>query len=844
MLNLAVLKGLITTKKSGNTQALTIAYQRVAIGIIVTSLFFLNAAANQLVIVCSAYTLIYATMAVAIKTKLIQSKLLCFTVIPIDCAIGFWIMASSPEASTFVFAFLLWMILGTGFRLGVKWLFVASIVSLLAFVIPMTLNQYWNDKFGLSAGLAFGLLAIPSYCSTLMNKLSDAKHHAEAASKAKSYFLTSISHELRTPLNAIIGYGSHLKQMELPVHQLDMVEASVNAGEHLLKLVDQLMQVAYDGAETGNIAPKPMQIPSTLVDIRNLMNSKAQDKNLVIRVHATPECDKEIVGPLDVVENILVNLVGNAIKFTEAGSVTIAGDLLENGNELVMQFTITDTGIGIASDIKERIFEPFQQADETVLNRFGGTGLGLTICKQQLEQIGGDINFESNVGVGTTFTVNIPVEYSSVHETGIARASHTAQSATKVIALGDFDADLLAKTQVAGDYQVQKLHISNVTNAIEILKHLTIDDCKILMLDSRIALKIGYFDPIWSTLAKAQISKILVDYEPKSRGNEIHRRNAFATVIPKAPTLEIVRSALYVGLLFAQETVDANHAEGIDATNAVRHVLVADDNRTNRNILAAILENAGHRVTTVCDGDETVEALKAGGFDIVLLDVNMPRLNGIDACKMWRQIEGDKNHIPIVGVTADATLETEQSCLNAGMDIRLTKPVNAERILSTVKSLCSKTGSDIMETSLCNDDVPPADVYAGHAVDDGEMIIDTAHFEYLRGIGDETFIREMVTSFFADAQDSIANLSKAVATNDTEYFRFAAHGMKGCSNNIGAAKLASMCDMLENISYEQFDQQGSAHLDAVLAALTVVQSRLASMVGLDMAFKPPIADAA
>jgi two-component system, sensor histidine kinase RpfC len=772
------------------------------------------------IFLCAHFTLYFA-----LRLNILKKEINYFLAIMFDCIMAGTILMESPDTTSFVYPLFLWMTLGTGFRLGLKWLFVAATSCTIAFGLPVFLTDYWADKLPLGVSLTLGLMVIPAYCSKLIRKLSDAKDQAEAASRAKSYFLASVSHELRTPLNAIIGYGNHLKQMEMPKNQHDMIDASVRAGEHLLHLIDQLIQVARNDSGSAVVKSKPMKATDLLAEIRDIMQVKAAEKGLAIQLHADPLTDRTVNAPADVVRNILLNLLGNAIKFTESGSISLTAALKEAGGKTMLTVIIADTGIGIAAEAQKRIFEPFQQADETVLNRFGGTGLGLAICRQLLDQIGGTISVESALGRGTTFIVSLPVEMPDATLLAV-ESDPASEPMVKLLALGNFDSDLLAKAQAAGNYHVRNIACSSGDDLRDAIKQLKLRDYTIALVEARLAEQFASDDPLWSDFASSYVVPVLVAGPFEVDLADVELRAAFATIIPAAPNFDEMRSAIRIGCSFAgQAPEDRDSAEKRIASYSPRSVLVADDNRTNRNILAAILENAGHTVSMVCDGDEAIEALEKGGFDILLLDVNMPRLNGIDACRMWRQIEGGRSHIPIVGVTADATSETEERCLAAGMDLRLTKPVNAPLLLATIEKCCGSS-ENLTLPAVFDDPMRTVVTLERRTENDSDAVVDAAHLDYLRTIGDEAFLSDMIESFFADASESLEMLDRAVDGGDPSQFRFAAHAMKSCSNNIGAFVLGAVCAKLEKVTEADFSENGRVHVDAVKTSYAKVESQL------------------
>lgn len=742
----------------------------------------------------------------------------------IDVAMFLAVMLRAPEHMAVVYPLSLWMILGTGFRFGVRFLYFAAVLSTLAFGFVVLSTEYWNHNLPLGIALTAALLVIPAYCAKLIRSLSKAKEEAESASRAKSYFLASVSHELRTPLNAIIGYGSHLQQQQMPPNQREMVDASVLAGQHLLTLIEQLIQVAKSGAAAATISNAPFRVPELLTEIRDIMSLRARDKGLELKIQAEPLSDILVDGPRDTVRNILLNLTGNAIKFTQSGIIAISAGMESTADKKQFWFTVSDTGIGIAADATDRIFQPFQQADETVMNRFGGTGLGLSICKQLVEQAGGEISVASDLGQGSTFRFTIPVTpLREQSATGQEEASSlSGMAVTRILSLGKFDAGLLAQAQTAGNFAVRQVDCISAEDVRDILRKIDLAPYRIAMIAQSLASELGSDDPIWAILTNAGIAPILVSEKQAPDLDDIVLRAAFASIIPPSSDFDQLRSALRIGASFATHHAEPELQTADTSQNfAERKILVADDNRTNRNVLAAILQAKGHVVAMATDGDEALEMLEKDQFDILLLDVNMPRLNGIDACRMWRMIEGGRSHMPIIGVTADATAETERLCLDAGMDLRVTKPVMADQLLSAIDNLCGQTSapSGASLTDASSDPlrvvVSMTEPKAGPCV-----AIDAAQIEYLKSIGDDAFVSSMIEGFFEDVEESIGPMRQSVDDGDVQEFRFCAHAFKSSANNMGAKTLAALCGKLEKITEGEFEQHGQSYLDRVEVEIT------------------------
>ncbi len=787
--------------------------------------YFLNAD-NFIFFAFALYQTVNFTLYSLVRSKILKKEAYFLIGIIVDSVMASSILLYSPEATSFVYPLFLWMTLGTGFRLGLKWLFIASIFSTATFGLPVLMTEYWQRHAALGYSLTLALLIIPLYCSKLIRTLSQAKEQAETANKAKSYFLASVSHELRTPLNAIIGYGNHMKQLEMPKNQHDMIDASVKAGEHLLHLIDQLIQIARNDSGSAKIQNKPMKTNDLLAEVRDIMQVRAVEKSLTIHLHAEPFSDKVINAPVDVIRNILLNLVANAIKFTEAGSITISGKLAVDGDKTILSLIVADTGIGIAQTALTRIFEPFQQADETVLNRFGGTGLGLAICRQSLEQISGTIAVESELGQGTQFHVTIPVEQIADEKSGV-ETDPASEPVVKLLALGQLDANILAKAQAAGNYHVRHIICASKQDILSAIEQITLTDYKIAIVDRNLASQCEPSDDVWQLFAEAKVAPVLVANSDEMDFEDIEIRAAFATVIPADPQFDEVRSAIRIGCSFAGgKSITATAQKEPARQYQPRKVLVADDNRTNRNILAAILEAAGHNITMVCDGDETLDALESEHYDIVLLDVNMPRLDGITACTMWRQIEGSRRRTPIVGVTADATVETEERCLNAGMNLRLTKPINAQLLLSTIDQCCENHGQVSQLPAAVDDPMQTVVALDPSKRRTHGTMIDQTQIDYLVTIGGQSFVDEMIDSFFSDAEESFAIMQLSVAERDVGQFRFAAHAMKSCSNNMGASVMGALAAKLEKITEAEFNCNAESHHDALTQMFEKITAEL------------------
>jgi len=768
-------------------------------------------ASPGLIIGFGVYFFVSIAIAIAYRLHPRPSSLRRFMGLCVDFGAAAFLFQIGGESFAAVYPALLWVILGNGFRFGVKWLYLASAMAAISFGWTIYHVEYWRNSPSLSIGLLVGLVVIPAYCSTLITKISQAKEEAEAANKAKSLFLASISHELRTPLNAIIGYGTHLLDMKLPEKQHQMVATSVSAGRHLLHLINQLLSFAHSDSRDELPEPKPFSLVETLSEVRDIMQIAADEKGLAIILQAEPGSDKVVTGQLDYIRNILLNLTSNAVKFTETGSITLRCGFTSANAHQQIWVSVADTGPGIPEDAQRKIFDVFQQADDTIASEFGGTGLGLAICRQQANQMGGQITVDSKFGAGSTFTLSFPANCVEADEfgedgTGVRILALTRQADVPVICNDD-------NQPITIDH-IQCHHSDDIGKILE-NRDLTLYD--IALLDETIASDHDDQSPLWSAFRKANLPPVLLAEGKQKNLKDIRLRAAFATLLPAGSDFSAIRSAVQIGCSFmgssGAQPSETNGNEKPAETAAVR-VLIADDNRTNQMVLETILSNAGHEVTVVADGEKALEELEQGSFEIVFLDVNMPIMGGIECCKLWRQIEGPRKHVPIIGLTADSTAETEKKCLDAGMDLRITKPIEATELLEVI---VSQTSSKLdRPVSRIEPDplgvVSPIDGRNGKA---DPPAVDPAQLDYLLSIGDEAFVHSIIEAYLEDTSEILIAFKKSIADGSVDDFRFQAHAFKSGAANIGANLLVELCARLEVIGEAEFSDRRFDYLAKV-----------------------------
>ena len=731
------------------------------------------------------------------------------------------------HVTSLLYPIYLWITFGHGFRFGVPYLVAASGLSVAGFAAVIASTPYWVPHLDLSFGLLAGLVVLPLYAATLIRKLSAAKRQAEEASKAKSMILASVSHELRTPLNAVIGMSDLLRDTKLDHEQRDMTRTIRSSARSLLALIDDILDLSRAEAGMTRTESVDFELTTLLGTVRATVAAQARAKGLRIAFHVTAHTPPRLHGDVHHLQEILVNLVGNAVKFTSHGMVVVGVDAASRPDGgAALRIEVSDTGIGIAPDARGRIFESFAQADETIINRFGGTGLGLAIARQLVRLMGGEIGVESEVDVGSTFWLTLDLQPAAEPRPGEPRFSRT-----RLVVWSPLASVASPVVQRLSRWGAEVMTVSSVGEAVGVLQSPVPSGCRrqLVVMDGRELA--GDVATLASTLLELQVpaplTLALVDDRIGAGLPPLPLRGLVATTLPSFDEEAGLATALRLAGIGDPAEPEADvEQDGRAGGEPVRplRILVAEDNRTNQRVIGKVLERAGHDARIVDNGEQALDALDEAEFDLVLMDVNMPVMSGIEATKLYRFASLGQPRVPIVALTADATLEARDRCTEAGMDAWVTKPVAPDQLLQIIASLAG-------ETDTVRSPEPPAESVtqitshprfrAGF-----RPAVDQKTLANLEALGGKEFVADLVGEFIADAGDVLHRMRKAAEAADVRQFRDGAHALRSSAANIGAGIIAEMCLGWRQISPVDLVTHGNEHVRRLEAEVLRVRASL------------------
>ena len=749
-----------------------------------------------------------------------------------DISATCYVMYCGGETYSPFYIILLWVTFGNGFRYGRKYLFVSTVLSVVGFSLVILENDFWRSQLSIAVGLLIGLFVLPLYVSSLLEKLTNAIFRAEEANRAKNQFLANMSHEMRTPLSGILGMVELLRGTPQTVEQEDYSNTIRASAQTLLFLIEDVLD--FSKIEAGKITEEKVDfdlhalVKSTLA----MLAPQAREKGLDLFPQIPSRIPFLLRGDPLLIRQILLNLLSNAVKFTEKGEVCLrAEQIRETPRSVVLRIEVSDTGIGILPEAQARIFERFTQADDSITRRYGGSGLGTTIAKQLAELMGGEIGLQSEPGKGTTFwfTLELEKQHALVPQT----TGTSALSGSRILIVSSDGNSSFTLRKHLASWGVEAVVADKAAQAFSPLISAANDG---IPYQIAIIVENGLdMDPC--DLAKAlksvrliqNVQLILVSKEEREPELNLITKHGFASAVGSS----IDKTLLFNAVHYVQPV--AGEAEGVpslasryrqkkEEERSGLRILIAEDNLTNQKVIAKILERAGHRPHLVDNGEQALDAMEKEKFDLVMLDLHMPVMGGLEAAKVSRFTREGASRLPLVALTADATPESRKACEEAGFDGYLTKPVEVQKLIELIDSLVPAGRKSLDEASTANPSTAGLHVSRPGGTDE---VIDPVIFNELVSLGSEgDFLENLIKIFLENGEQRIKDIEKAQLAGKYVLVSELSHGLKGSAGQIGAVTLMELCHRMSHISPADLVDEGITYVKTLKEEFARVRAAL------------------